>query len=373
MISIYQIGNINIFGHLEPELKLEWEAIGKTQTTIDSAHVIRPASRFLTKPRDFKLSTIIYNDEFRTKDMLYQQLINIAGQDTDIIAYDDLSAHVDFSRDPLSQLQYNAGELLWLHTRGQIRSIQSSQKGMIYEFDLKIETDPYWMPLDNILWTVIESAGGHNHYLNEQTLSAPYTPNQFPMAQALTRILKKRPKMFHRTNMTNFGDQFDPTWYETITKRQPTLPTLGNYTDWSTNSPQLVTIFVNRDSWSIPPQTVYCFKNLPASGTISIAVERETALWQTETITTTIDLATVDTAVSDAGYTTLSTDKLIVGDTIWMPGFVLRDNTNLTQIADAVSRDGGAWAGQIMPGNNRITVTVPAGVEWFIGSMNRRG
>ena len=373
MKTLFQIGNVNLLGHLEPGLEHDWKAIGKTTSAIDSPAVIRPASRFLTKPRSFSIKVIAYNDEFRTKDMLYQQLINITGQDTDIIAYDDLSTTVDFSRNPLSQLQYNNSELLWLQSRGQIREVKHSQKGQTHEFDLKIETDPYWTPLNNILWTLLESSGGHNHYLNQQSLSAPFSPTLFPMAGALTRMFKQRPEMFHKTMMTNWSDQFDPDWYETLIKRPSTLPTLGNYTDWSTDTVQIVTLFVDRDTWSIPPKTIYVFKDLPATGTISISVERETALWDTETITSTIDLATLDTAISDAGYTTLATDKLIVGDTHWMPGVVLRDTSKITQIADAVSRDGGAWLGQLMPGNNRITISVPSGVEWFIGNINRRG
>ena len=372
MKSLYQIGNINLYGHLEPGLEQDWKATGKTQTMVDSIQTMRPASRFLTDSRTFSVKVIAYNDEFRTQDMLYQQLINIAGQDTDIIAYDDLSTQVDFSRDPLSLLQYNAGELLWLHTRGQIREVKQQANGKQVQFDLKIETDAYWMPLNNILWSMLNSSGGHHHYLNEATFTAPYTANLLPMAQALTRILKQQPQMFHRTKVTNWGDMLDPTWYQTLIKRQPTLPTLGHVTDWSTDTAKIVSIFVDRDTWSVPPQTVYGFKALPATGTMTIAVERETQLWESETITTTIDLATVDTAVTDAGYTTVATDKLIVGDTHWMPGFVLRDNSKLTQIGDAVARDGGAWAGQLLPGSNRITITVPAGTEWFVGSINRR-
>lgn len=372
MLTLFQIGNTPLHGYLERRFEHDLEATGKTTTLVDSPAVLRAQSPFISKPRKFRSDVLAYTDEYRTKDMLYQQLATLIGRDTDIIAYDDMSAHVDVSRDPESRLQINTGQLLWLQTRGQITEIEPAQRDMSFTFRVEVETDTYWMPLDPILWKTIEATVSNVHYLNEQSLTAPFIANKLPSARALTRMFKKRPEMFHRTIMSNWGAAFDDDYYETRILTPANTPwQIGIHTNWSTDAIKQIPVYIDSSIWGIPPRNIYVFRNLPATGTITIQVERQNQ-YRTETITTTIDLATLDTNMTTAGYTTTATDKLVVGDTHWSPGFMLRDSTKLIQIADAVTQNGGDWVGQLLTGHNTITITVPSGVEWFLGSINRR-
>ncbi|GEM_PF-6091693 len=371
LIQLFQIGDVPLYGYAAINPEPDWQPVGKTQTAVQSPTVFRPYSRFITKPRKIRTDVTLYNDEFRSKQDLIQHLHNIAGVDTDIIVFEPLSTAVEFSRDRYNNFYSPDSKLLWLHTRGQIKDINTRINDRQVDLRLDLELDAYYQPLNHMLFQIIDAVSSH-HYIEPQTISQPYQPSVPITPSRLNRIFKRRPEMFHKIIMENWGDQFEPEWYEALLKAPPNLPRLGFNTSWDTTENKVIDIYIDKFDWGMPPIVKYIFKNIPSTGTITITVERENEIWYTETFTSTIDLSKVDEAVTTSGHTITTTDKLILGDTHWMPGYVLRGNNRLTQIGDAVTRDANGWVGQLLPGKNRITIQVPEGVEFFVAGINRK-
>lgn len=111
--------------------------------------------------------------------------------------------------------------------------------------------------------------------------------------------------------------------------------------------------------WSAPPGAYYQFTLLPKAGTITIAVETHDRFFSRKTNTAVIDLAALNAQLIDAGLGGFKLrDRLVVGETVRQPGFILRDNVMLP-ITPAVSFDG-SYPGEMNTGHSRVTVTVPS-------------
>jgi hypothetical protein len=134
--------------------------------------------------------------------------------------------------------------------------------------------------------------------------------------------------------------------------------------EWKYAGQNFYVIAPLRDYFSYPPSAIYAFTGCAATGTLSINIEklRHGNVWNTETDTTSVSLAALDTALSNAGYTgLLTTDIIIIGDVEMRPGFIIRSGAILPGVFVETSHSS-AYPGE--PGMERYSIdfVLPEGV-----------
>ena len=373
MFNIFQIGDVRLHAHITNTPLLPLSVNGKSENFASSGRVALAQNRYAPDARKGTVRLAVYGDGIRNSDNLFQHLYRLLGLPTDVIAYQLLNPGMERSGKCV-QCCSCYGEMLWLHTRGVIQKITpKSDDGIGYEATIQLETEPIWKPLNRILWHQVSGTGPAEAYLNEVTLTSPYTNYLTPYPTAEELFSNRRAWFWHKRNCQEIGVFYAPDYATALhTAESTTYPATGKVVDWDTGA-QGFGVFINPDIWSMPSQGVYLFRGMTSvyNGVLSVRATVPSDIWATHDETLTIDMQEVNSLMTTAGYTLTTTDIVVVGDVLDAPGFVLRGNTVLVQIAEALTRTGGAAPGQLLPGMNRVYIN-PLIAEYAMHHIFRR-
>ena len=360
MPVIVQIGDVAIHMHIDKWHGNEADAQGKTKGLLNSYRVVMPNAPMLPDVREMNLDVVIFAENGRSVSNLRQLLSGLLGQVTDIFAYEAIGC----ADDVWPCCCHGYYETIWLKTLGRIDDFRFNSADFRHlTASLSLSIFSYWMPFSTVVWKhgardIVDSIYGP-----VENISAPYADHIDAYPGAETWFRTQQPRSWYRKRSVSTAYNYDPAYgYALYTVHDPNLPDLRYASDWDGNAEQHV-VSVNRKRWSAPPLSIYMFKGYETydTDTLTIEVMQSIDIWDRDTFTTTIDVSIVDDLVTDAGETLAATDIIVVGDVKRLPGFVIRGDTIITPIGDAVTRDGGAWPGQLVPGMNKVTADPDGG------------
>jgi hypothetical protein len=353
VLNIVQIGDVAIQQHAAPYPESRLRTKGKAEQMLDSYRILLPHNPTIPEVREYRIDAVIYASYQRSTSHLYHSLMRLLNRVTDIIGLEIIGVgNSNWMQPPV--IQPNREYSMWYHNRGRITDLTpKTENAQSIELRIEMETYTFWHPLNPALW-----------YAATRDLASPAVNQRVTFASdeisSLPRAEKfydsHRPMSFQKKIYADTSFHYDPDYFLELTAQQDDdLPRTRYTSDWFTNN-QDHTIIIDRERWNAAPLSIYLFKDLVAAGTtITIEIIHEADIWSRQTDTVTIDIAAVDTAVDDAGFTLVDTDILVVGDVDGF-AFVVRAGTILTYVADAVTRTGGAWPGQLYPGTNEIHI-----------------
>lgn len=353
VLNIVQIGDVAINHHAQPYPESRIRTGGKAEQMLDSYRVLLPHNPMVAEVREYRIEATIYATYQRSTSHLMRSLERLVNRVTDIISVEVLGpAHSNWMQPTV--IQPNREYAMWYHNRGRMSELTpKSENAASIELRIELETFSYWQPLNPAIWYPVARALA-SPGTNERTAFASYEIADFPRVESFFDF--HRPVAFQKKIYADTSFHYDPAYFTELTAQQDDdLPRTRYTSDWFTNN-QDHTVIVDAERWSAPPLSLYLFKDLVTAGTtITIEVTHESDIWSRQTDTTTIDIAAVDTAVDDAGFTLSDSDILVVGDVDGF-AFVIRAGTILTYVANAITRTGGAWPAQIYPGTNEIHI-----------------
>jgi hypothetical protein len=354
-IQIVQLGDVSLHLHHQEWHGERIKARGKAEELLDSYRVALPNLPVVPDVREVSLKAVLYGDGGRTASQLSHLLKGMLGRQIDIIGVEVVMNQVDIAWTGCACCHCPPA-VLWLHTRGRITDINiESDDYHSYTVELDLEFNSYWKPLNPVLW----------HY-ERRDLAKPFKNRGIAPTLPLTQVLPypaledffrhEQYMVWQKTVYSNTGWHYDPQYFVALHSFDDTvLPALRYTHDWRTG-PVWNRVLIDRQRWSASPISVYVFKNLVGVPEISITIEHEDDIFQVSSDTVTVDMSIVNILMTDASYTLQNTDWIVLGDVEQQPGFVMRNGSILIPIASAVQRSGGAWAGQLQPGLNRIRI-----------------
>lgn len=371
-VNIYQIGNLPLHLHTLHPFEGKFSATGKPTSLFWSNRVYYPSKRYISGgSRDISMTGLLLNQCNLTAEMTLARLQSMVDMELDIIGYLDLGC---CSNSTCCACSGGSGcRLLWLETRGFLDSVDPKQRDNadVVEVSIGFKHSGYWSPIHRYFWNF----GGGGGFANPLAMEAwtPYRDYMMAVPHCDEIFCDSCPcESFHKRNFEDCLLGYDPElWVAIACELPPFYPPVNYSTSWTTDQPKQY-LTIDADLWSAPPMSVYAFRNLPDTGTIQIDVNRPEGLWGGKAETTTLDLAALNDALDDGGYTgLLTTDIVYLGNVEKMPGFVVRGGEmidNPRPLPDYVGR----WPGYLAPGYNTVKLTVPEGVEFaYIHEMRR--
>lgn len=353
-LQIVQIGDVTINHHASPAQESRLRTKGKAEEMLDSYRVLLPHAPMVSEVREHRIDAILYATYQRSTTHLMRSIERLLNRVTDIIAVEVLGVGATTWMQP-TVIQPMHELAMWYHKRGRIVDLTpKSENAQSIELRIELEAYSYWQPLNPAIWYAA-TRDLANVSTNQRTTFASAEIVALPTVEKFFDF--HRPLSFQKKIYSDTSFHYDPAYFTELTNQEDDeLPRTRYTSDWFAGN-QDYTIIVDRERWSASPLSIHLFKNLvtPAPVTMEIEVTHESDIWSRQTDTTTIDVAAVDTAVTDAGFTLADTDILVVGD---IDGYacVMRAGTILTYCADAVTRTGGSWSGQIYPGTNELHI-----------------
>lgn len=351
-LQIVQIGDITINHHASPEQESRIRTNGKAEQALDSYRAFLPHAPLVAEVREYRIDAILYTTYQRSLSHLMRSLETLSNRVTDIIAVEIIGVgSPTWMQPPVIQPMHELA--LWLHKRGRITDLTpKTESTQSIELRIELETFAYWMPLNPAIWyAATRDIAVPNR--NQRSTFASTEISSLPTVEKFYDF--RRPLSFQKKIYADNAFHYDPDYFTELTNQQDDeLPRTRYTSNWYTGNNDY-TIEVDRERWSASPLSIYLFKNLvtPAPTTITIEITHEADIWSQQTDTTTIDVTAVDDAVTAAGFTLVDTDILVVGD-VDGSAFVIRNGTILTYCADAITRTGGSWNGQIYGGTNQL-------------------
>jgi hypothetical protein len=352
-LQLVQIGDIALYGHLAEMPLPELAARGGGEELLDSYRVLIPHAPNVVESRKWTIKLEVYAAHGRSRAQLINQLSGLINRVTDFIAVEFIDNDSD-ALDRYPRFAASGTSALWLHNRGRIRDVQADGDGTNHDVRLSLELFTFWQPLNPAIWVMKR----RNEALPRIFRQASFNPDEDIVAlpEPKTFFQLDVPYSFQKRIYEDQGFHYDPAYFiALVAQHDHDLPIVRYASDWQVDIANAHYIQVDKARWSAPPLSLYLFKNMTSASEFTIRVEHEHEVWDIQETITSIDVAAIDSAMTDAGYTLLDTDILVVGD-VENGAFILRDGVQLIHVADAISRSGGDWPGQIQPGYNIVTV-----------------
>lgn len=252
----------------------------------------------------------------------YWLMDDFGGPDDKLAA---VSALVGFPTQIFAYREESADFTLWLVTSGTLMEAELKEESRgLYTGYVKVEFGPHWYPVDRTLWLF---SGGERSLVTGGTTITPY-PRQKELQNPYHRWVRVE---------RGLGSIYDPDQWvdEPLDWRYPSI---GQRQGWGNIDRHHV--FVDKRRWNVPPHSVYFFKSLNPTGSLTLTVHKTKNLYNVVTESTSVDLTALDTLLSDNGYTgLLPTDILVIGEVSPAPGFIYRDGTVLSVVPEVIYAD----------------------------------
>ncbi len=352
-LQLVQVGDLALYGHLTESEMPDLEARGQGEELLGSYRTLIPHAPMVVETRKWNIRGVVYATHGRSRAQIINQLNALANRITDVIAVEFIDNDSD-ALAPYPKFAASGTGALWLHNRGRIRDISIGGEGVNLDLRISLELFAFWQALNPAIWIMKR----RNEAVPRLFRKAAFNPESDIVAlpEAKTFFQQDVPYSFQKRIYEDQTFHYDPDYFMALqAQHDRDLPVLRYASDWDVSVATAHHIFIDKARWSAPPLSIYLFKNMTSASTFTIRVEYESEIWELAEQTTSIDVSAIDTAMTDEGYTLADTDILVVGD-VENGAFILRDGEKLLHVADAVSRSGGDWAGQLQPGYNIVTV-----------------
>lgn len=352
VLNIVQLGDVAIQQHAAPYPESRLRTKGKAEQALDSYRVILPHNPGIPEVREYRIETVIYASYQRSTSHLYHSLMRLLNRVTDIIGLEIIGpGHTNWMQPPV--IQPDREYSMWYHNRGRITDLSpKSENAQSLELRIELETYSFWQPLNPAIWYAATRDVAVPAF-NERAAFSSSEISDLPRAERFYD--SHHPMAFQKKIYADTSFHYNPTYFTELTAQQDDdLPRTRYTADWDGGNYHA--IFVDPERWSASPLSIYLFQNLVTVGTsFNIEVTHEGDIWSRHTDNTEIDFDELDAAVTDAGFTLLDTDILVIGD-VDGHAFMLRDGAFLCHVASAMYRTGGAWPGQLYPGLNEVNI-----------------
>lgn len=360
-VFLYQIGDVAIHLHGQLFKAADHAGAGKATQLLWSHEFRWPNRQYKPELRRQTISGLLLGDCTWRADQLYERLQRLVDVPTDIIGYVDISCCNDIG---CCACQNSGGcNLVWYQNYGVLRSVKITNRDDNSAIDIAIEIEygAYWQPLSRYFWEWGSYIG------NPPRPAAPTTPYSraivpYPRCSTIFGDCNEC-NQFKRRIYTDQNVGYDPgLWVAEVCQLAPGYVIPGVAESWVTG--HIAKNYWNDPSvWNAPILSVYAFRNLPQTGTLSITVQRSNGVWENISESTTIDLANVSGLLTEAGYGGLmSTDILYIGDLERKPGFIMRGGAIIDTPRPAVNYPS-EWPGYITPGTIKLDVSAPGSSE----------
>lgn len=158
-------------------------------------------------------------------------------------------------------------------------------------------------------------------------------------------------------------NEFQPAWVPLYSTR------LSSHWQEIGVEDQIQRIQIPTHLWPAPPRSLYWFRMMPGTGTITISVDGITPLGETYQNVATLDLAQLDANMAAAGFTGLDIgDQLNVGLTSRGGGYLYRWNPTVEEM-EVINvyvpwNYTGHYPGETATGIFTTAIDGPEGIEW---------
>lgn len=359
MLKLFQIGNTPI--HFHQQRWHGWEAKGRSKTTeaLWSHQFFFQNRQFQPDQQTLKIQSIVVDQAGRTARQQVERLKQLVDFPTTVFAYD---LHRAGALNSCACGSYGREDMMWYSNVGILNSVnEDSDSGDYIEVTLAITVNAYWTSLNRYLWSW---QGGEFDPLYPPLVTTPYE-----------NFIQQYPKIIGEFGSSHWAKRpinkliaYDPDlWAKQHLSTGLKLET-GVGATWGAGNHAY---YGDDEEWSAPPLSMYAFKNVPTSGTISIYVQRTKNVYDAVEDLTTINLTQTNTNLLAAGLAALqTTDILYVGDGNPKPGFIVRGGVVIEKVLSVAYP--AAWPGQLSPGRNGVRFVLPGSTQAAYLHSNRR-
>lgn len=219
----------------------------------------------------------------------------------------------------------------WVTTTGMITKISravelsdsGNHPGSAMEVTLSLSLDPYWYPLNHFQWDVIYGTDAVDDWEPLDSLS--HFSGYYP-------LYPSRRVVFKRKHYSQFHLPYVPTlWtYEYYDQDEYVVSPLQTRV-------RSYSVYPNAARWSAPAASIYAFRNLTPTGTISIDVQSVIAPGNRQLSQSFLSLDVLDSLLDDYGHGgLLGTDIILATEGLYTPGFILRAGAPLTYLGNLI-------------------------------------
>lgn len=350
-LMLVQMGDVSIHGHQTEHSRPELTSRGKAEEMLLSNKVLLP-SRAGVKARSLDVEGVVYASHGRSRAQMVNHIESLFDRTVDVIACEFLQGGFD---SPAGNGYYPVvnNAVLWLHSVAHISEISISDDNDSMEFKAELTLDSFWQALSPAEWFTIR----RNESRPQLYEKASFEIDDInPLPSADTFFQDEQPFSFHKRFYLDTSYHFDPTYFVALSDyHDDDVPDVRYTSDWMITESRLHNITVDKLRWSGDPLSVYFFKNLTSASTVTIDVTHDDGMWRRATTRTSFDATAIDSAMTSAGFTLVDSDILAIGH-ISGSATVIRNDINILNVADLISRDGGNSFGQIYRGDNVVKV-----------------
>lgn len=366
MMYLFQLGSAKIHLHGQRFSELEHTTENKAVEFINSSRKEWGYKPWQPAIQSQSISGILLGECGVPPRQVFRQLQSMVGMEIPIIGYTDFTCCVDGVGCACAA---RGCQLVWMETRGILRSVKLTGRENDTLMDISIEIDyrAVWTPLNRVFW---QWDFFQPMILNEarSTPSDIYSVmGYYPSCSSIFN--SKKCKQWKRIIYSDTMLGYDPDmWLASVSQLPIEYPQIGVAYTWRTAVEPAYRIIAAPSTldWNYPAQALYAFRNLPthADAAIRIGISRQKDLWEREDDLVIVDLSDLDDALALAGYIGLDPDDILyIGDLPKLPGFVMRNNAIIPGVRPAVTytKD---FPGFIVPGYNVIDIEAPIGSDF---------
>lgn len=373
MLTIFQLGNFVV-----PPFTEKWHGYatasdGKPESYLWAPGHVWPNKQFQPSVRKISIRVAIPGGGAFTPRQSLNRLNALVGLPIPLIAYFDQNDCKSACPDCPTNCEC---DLMWVSNTGVVTSVTETEfknSKNYEEVAITVELGPFWTPLNKIFWEWTNS---------ELDLFNPNAaPDVIPFSSVLSDFIKPYPNcdaligchdcwFWQRRPISSLFAYDSNAWFALA--NDPELKSCTQWIDFGSNQlsfSKTEQINIDRTLWNAPPLTVYSvFINQVIPGTTfsaSLSIQSERNFQSLQTDVTTFDMASISAALVAAGLPAIkSKDRLIFGNVVNLPGFIVRDNGIFPATDYQVIESPrlpidypDSSAGQCYPGRNNLTLS----------------
>lgn len=348
-VNLYQLGDVAFHFHQE-SAEYSHDGSGKTERSKLGFTNLWQDSRYRISPRRVNLKGVLLPYCGTTPEWTARRLAQLVDVPIDILGY----GYQFDCNDGCACNKRTLLQLVWLQNRGVISDFREKVIGDLIECNITVLFDTFWSPLDRFIWNFtdnfpsphVQSVMQDDFYPNIRPY--PDLETIFEMQGSSNYIFDKR--RYEDAEIWRYNDMF---WDMFHNYHAPGYPETGRHFSWVENHSSAM-VYAATEYWNAPPLSIYQIKMLDGVSQVSINVERLTTPFNSEVFETSIDIDRLNDNLIALGYNTLSNeDRLIVGDVLRRPGFIIREDGTFQYPGIPVTYSGN-WPGMLEGGQNFV-------------------
>lgn len=337
-LTVIQVGDVWLNVYPNEWHGYENNSRGRTQELAFSREHVFAFSPRLTTPRTIQMTGfVVANGGYSIAEHL-SKINSVIGVETDIIAREFVDCCDDL--DCCGSCGNPKGnDVIYLQTRGFLKTCRFEDQDGTHVANMTFETTSLWRPLNRYIWEW--TTGKYPiFYKHPETSDVWRYLRPYPFWKDIADNSCKQWLFVKRVfQQDNWG--LNPNiWHRIHSNHRPNYVMTGQGWNWSEAMPYYQSINTGVSHFNAEPSSVYVFRRLPTSGTITITVRRlyGNAIWEATEDITTIDTAIVSAKMVAEGYGVLRpSDYIYIGDISRKPLQVYRPNVGFLPIAINIS------------------------------------